>query len=337
MKTQTTKILGSGILAAAALTAVIWLTAGNLANRFDIVNEKYFAFFYPWQTRNPATMAYISAWVGYALHNISVWGILIASQRSRPAYQDGFRWYNWALLGVNGLFYVLHLLQTQLWYDGLAIAVPEVSSQASVVLMLVMIIVLESPRRGLAFGKKVKFHKRFLQLVRTYHGYLFSWGIIYTFWYHPMENTLGHLAGFFYMFLLLAQSVLIFNRAHRNKYWTFFLETIVLVHGTLVAIYQGNGLWPMFAFGFGAMIILTQMYGIGLNNWQRRALAISFLIGVSLFYSLSGNLQGLNEVIRIPAIEYLAIGGFYLLFLAGNGIYTLLHKQASVTTAEGLQ
>ncbi|MBN1267688.1 MAG: hypothetical protein JXA25_19510 [Anaerolineales bacterium] len=330
MKSSSGKIFATITLTAAALTAVIWLTAGNLAGRFDVVNEKYFTFFYPWQTRNPATMAYVTAWVGYAIHNILVWGILIASQRSKPSYEGGFRWYNWAMLTVNGLFYVLHLLQTQIWYDGLAIAVPEVTSQASVILMLVMIIILESPRRGLVFGKKVKFHKRFFQLVRTYHGYLFSWGIIYTFWYHPMENTVSHLAGFFYMFLLLAQSVLIFNRAHRNKYWTFFLEAIVLVHGTLVAIYQGNGLWPMFAFGFGAMIVLTQMYGIGLNTWQRRALAVTFLIGVSLFYGLSGNLQGLNEVIRIPAIEYLAVGALYLLFLAGNGLYTLLQRPAAV-------
>lgn len=316
-------------MAAAALTAVIWLTAGNLASRFDIVNEKYFTFFYPWQTRNPSTMAYVTAWVGYALHNIAVWGIIIAAQRTRPRYSEGFQWYNWALLAANGLFYVLHLLQTQIWYDGLAIAVPEVTSQGSVILMLILIIILETPRRGLILGKKVKFHKRFLNIIRRNHGLIISWALIYTFWYHPMENTFGHLAGFFYMFLLLAQSVLIFNRAHRNKYWTFFLETIVLVHGTLVAIYQGNGLWPMFAFGFGAMIVLTQMYGIGLDTRIRRAVAVSFLVGITLFYGLSGNLAGLNEVIRIPAIEYLIIAAMYILFLALNGIYTLLARPAN--------
>ncbi len=333
MKSSSVRILSTTIAAAAALTALIWLTAGNLASRFDIVNEKYFTFFYPWQTRNPPVMAYVTAWVGYALHNIFVWGILIASQRSRPSYSPEFRWYNWAMLTVNAVFYLLHLVQTQIWYDGLAIAVPEVTSQGSVILMLVMIIILEAPRRGLIFGKKVKFHKRFLQIIRSYHGYIFSWAIIYTFWYHPMENTFGHLAGFFYMFLLFAQSVLIFNRTHRNKYWTFTLETFVLIHGTLVAIYQGNGLWPMFAFGFGAMIVLTQMYGIGLQTWQRRAISVTFLIGVSLFYALSGNFSGLNEVIRIPAIEYLIIAALYILFLAGNGVYTIFSKPSVNSTS----
>lgn len=265
MKSSTRNIMLSSVASAFVMTIVIWLTAGNLASRFDVVNEKYFAFFYPWQTHTPSTMAYVTAWVGYALHNILAWGIIFAAQRARPKYGDDFRWFNWAMLAVNGIFYALHWAQTQIWYDGLAIAVPEVTSQGSVVLMLVFILIIENPRRGLFFGKKVNFKKRFTQVIRRYHGYLFTWGIIYTFWYHPMENTFGHLAGFFYMFLLLAQSVLIFNRSHVNKVWTFTLEALVLVHGTLVAIYQGNNLWPMFFFGFGAMIVLTQLYGLGLN------------------------------------------------------------------------
>ncbi|MBT3316213.1 MAG: hypothetical protein HN390_16545 [Anaerolineae bacterium] len=329
MKTATRNTILSSIATAFALTIVIWLTAGSLASRFDVVNEKYFSFYYPWQTRNPTTMAYITVWVGYALHNISAWAVIYMAKKEKPKYQTGFRWFNWAMLAVNGIFYILHWIQTQLWYDGLAIAVPEVTSQGSVVLMLVVILILETPRRGLALGKKVKFHKRFMQVVREYHGYLFSWAIIYTFWYHPMENTFGHLAGFFYIFLLLAQSVLLFNRAHLNKYWTFLLEAFVLIHGTLVAISQANGIWPMFAFGFGAMIVLTQMYGIGLNTWVRRALAVSFVIGVSLFYTLSGNLSGLNEVIRIPFIDYLLIGLLYLIFLGVNGVVSLFSNKST--------
>ena len=329
MKTATRNTILSSIATAFALTIVIWLTAGSLASRFDVVNEKYFSFYYPWQTRNPTTMAYITVWVGYALHNISAWVVIYMAKKENPKYQTGFRWFNWAMLALNGVFYILHWIQTQLWYDGLAIAVPEVTSQGSVVLMLVVILILETPRRGLAFGKKVKFHKRFMQIVREYHGYLFSWAIIYTFWYHPMENTFGHLAGFFYIFLLLAQSVLLFNRAHLNKYWTFLLEAFVLIHGTLVAISQGNGIWPMFAFGFGAMIVLTQMYGIGLQTWVRRALAVSFVVGMSLFYTLSGNLAGLNEVIRIPFIDYLLIGLLYLIFLGINGVVSLISRKST--------
>jgi hypothetical protein len=336
MKTSTRNTLLTTTATAFALTLVIWLTAGNLAGRFDIVNQKYFTFYYPWQTHTPTTMAYITSWVGYAVHNILVWGIIFAAKRGQPRHQEGFRWFNWAMLAVNILFYGLHWLQTQIWYDGLAISVPEVTSQGSVVLMLVIILALETPRRGLAFGKKVRFDKRFIQIVREYHGYIISWGLIYTFWYHPMENTFGHLAGFFYMFLLLSQSVLIYNRAHMNRYWTFALEAIVLVHGTLVAISQGNNLWPMFAFGFGAMIILTQMYGLGLSTWIRRALAIGFVIAVTLFYSLSGNIVGLNEVIRIPVIEFALVGVLYLLFLGIHRLVSLFSPKEP-TSSEGIQ
>ncbi|MGC8780958.1 MAG: hypothetical protein ACP5UQ_08855, partial [Anaerolineae bacterium] len=197
--------------AAAALTAIIWLTAGGLQARFDVVNEKYYTFFYPWQTRNPTAMAYITSWLGYAIHQIAAWAVIWSAQRAKPKYEGGFRWFNWAMVAVNLGGFALHWVQTQLWYDGLAISVPEVTSQGSVILMLVFILILEAPRRGLFFGKKINFQQAFLDAVRRYHGYLFSWALIYTFWYHPMENTFGHLAGFFYMFALLSQSVLLFN------------------------------------------------------------------------------------------------------------------------------
>jgi hypothetical protein len=36
---------------------------------------------------------------------------------------------------------------------------------------------------------------------------------------------------------------------------------------------QGQGLWPMFAFGFGGVFVITQMHGLGLSRWTRFALA----------------------------------------------------------------
>lgn len=320
--------------AVTALTAVIWFTAAGLQARFDVINQKYYAFFYPWQTRNPSVMAYITSWVGYALHQVAAWGIIWAAQREKPKYQSNFRWFNWAMVGVNLAGFALHWVQTQLWYDGLAISVPEVTSQGSVILMLVFILILEAPRRGLLWGRKVKFHQAFLDVVRCYHGYLFSWALIYTFWYHPMENTFGHLAGFFYMFALLSQSVLLFNRAHLNKWWKFSLEALVLAHGTLVAIQQGNGLWPMFFFGFLAMIVLVQMHGLGLSRLLRWLIAASFVLGMALYYGLSGELARLNEVIRIPLIEYLLIFFFYGLFLLAYQVTRLVRRALPVKVRE---
>lgn len=327
--TSTRKTVFGGILAAAALTAVIALTAGNLA-RFEIVGPTV-AFQYPWRLSSPTDAARVSAWLGYVLHNLIAWGIIYFSKRQQPKYSSQLRWFNWAMLGTHGLFVGLHILQSQLWYDGLARDVPEVTALGSVALMLMVILILETPRRGLILGKKVGFPRQFLKIVREYHGYLFTWAIIYTFWYHPTEGTFGHLAGFFYMFLLLWQSALLFNRTHVNKWWTFTLEFLVLPHGVLVAIFQGNDMWPMFAFGFGAMVVLTQMYGLGLESRLRRALALGFIVAAIGIYGLMGRLSDIHEITRIPVLEYGVVGLLYLLYLGGSGLLGLFRANSGNT------
>jgi len=312
----------TGILLAAGLTAVITLTASRLAH-FNIIGPTA-PFHYPWRLIDPTTASHLTAWLGYALHNILAWVIIYLAKRARPGYKATFHRYNWGMLAVNGFFILLHWLQSQVWYDGLAQDVPEVTALGSVALMLMIIIILETPRRGLILGRKVRFHKQFIQIVRQYHGYLFTWACIYTFWYHPTEGTVGHLAGFFYMFLLLWQSVLIFNRTHLNKWWTFTLEVLVLPHAVLVALNQGNNLWPMFAFGFGAMLILVQMHGLGLNTWTKRILAILFVVAVVISYGISGRLADVHEITRIPILDYAVIGLFYLIFLGLHGISRLM-------------
>ena len=266
-----------GILISAALTAVIGLTAANLSG-FQTVGYTGIMFYYPWQLREPDATARLTAWAGYLLHNIIAWGIIYFAQREKPKFGNNLRWFNGAMIATHLVFIVLHIFQTQLFYDGLAQDVPEVTAQGSVAVMLIIIILFETPRRGLIFGKKFKFKERFIQIARKYHGYFFAWATIYTFWYHPTEGTGGHLVGFLYMFMLFIQSALIFNRAHLNRWWTWTLEVFVVIHGTVVALLQGNGLWPMFAFGFGAMIVLTQMYGLGLATWTKRGLAIGFIV-----------------------------------------------------------
>ncbi len=127
-------------------------------------------------------------------------------------------------------------------------------------------------------------------MARRYHGYYFAWATVYTFWYHPMEATSGHLIGFLYMFLLLVQGSLFFTRAHVNRWWTLFLEVAVLAHGTLVAIMQGEGMWPMFAFGFGfgGIFVITQMHGLNWSRWVRGLVLAAYVAGVVAVYAPLG-------------------------------------------------
>ena len=318
-----------GLLISAAFTAVIGLTAANLSG-FQIVGQTDILFYYPWQLTEPNAAARLTAWTGYLLHNIIIWAIIFFAQRERSKFRNDLRWFNWSIIVTHLVFIVLHLIQTQLFYDGLAQDVPEVTAQGSVAVMLMIIILFETPRRGLIFGKKFKFKDGFMHIARKYHGYFFAWATIYTFWYHPTEGTWGHLIGFLYMFMLFVQSALIFNRAHVNRWWTFFLEVFVVIHGTIVAVLQGNGLWPMFAFGFGGMIILTQMYGLGLSTWAKRALAIGFIILVLAYYTLAGNISRVNEVIRIPLIDYAVIFLLYGIYLLINWIINLFKRPAEI-------
>jgi hypothetical protein len=190
---------------------------------------------------------------------------------------------------------------------------------------------MENPRRGMFFGKKVPISQEITRFARKYHGYFFAWATIYTFWYHPMVSSSGHLIGFLYMFLLLLQGSLFFTRIHVNKWWTLLQELTVLFHGTLVAVMQGNNLWPMFAFGFAGMFVITQMHGLGLSRGVRVAIFLVFIGGALLVYNGRG-WANLNEIVRIPLIEYLATFALAGIFALGLWLARKLRKPALDTS-----
>lgn len=310
------RILWLGVATSLGLTALIWALGWIPAGVPKLPDQG--PSWYYWKLPEPTFWSRATAWGFYIGHQVAVWALLWWAQRSRPRYSSALHPVNWWMLAVNLLFIGLHFVQTYVWYDGLAQDVSIFSSQGSVVLLLVFVLIMETPRRGLLFGKKVPFRREFVQLVKRQHGYLFSWAAIYTFWYHPMEAGLGHLIGFFYMFLLLLQGSLIYNRAHINRWWTFALEVMVLVHGTLVAVFQGNGIWPMFFFGFFALVVVTQMYGLPIGARGRWLVAGAFVAGVVLVYGVSGRgWAKLDEIVRIPLIDFALVGVIYLLWLIG--------------------
>ena len=269
------------------------------------------ASWYYWQLPEPAFWPRATAWTFYLAHQLTLFGLIYYAQRRELKYTGGLQRVNWIALGANAFFILLHFVQTHLWYDGLAQDVSIWSSQGSVIVLLVWVLLMENNRRGLFFGRRLPLSQEILRVARKYHGYLFAWATIYTFWYHPMVSTSGHLIGFLYMFLLMLQGSLFFTRAHVNRLWTLALEVSVLVHGTLVAVMQGNGLWPMFAFGFGGVFVITQMHGVGWSRGVRAVIASLYVASALWVYSERG-WDKLNEIVRIPLIEYLAV-----LLLAG--------------------
>ncbi len=301
---QSSTALWLGIAFSLGFTALIYALGPSLP-QIDFLPDTGYAWYY-WKLPEPTFWSRATSWGLYLAHQISFWAIIWYAQKSKLKYTSGLHRINIIALGVNALFITLHLVQSHIWYDGLAQDVSIFSSQGSVIVMLILILLMENQRRGLFFGKKINVLKETGGIVRRYHGYIFAWAVVYTFWYHPMEGSTGHLVGFLYTFLLMLQGSLMFTRTHLNKYWTFALEVIVLVHGTLVAIMQGNELWPMFFFGFAAIFIVTQMWGLGLNKYWRWGFIAAYIVGVIIVYSGRGWAQ-LNEIVRIPAIEYLLV------------------------------
>jgi len=293
-----------------AIAVALILTLGiNLLRPWvvdvNLVADTGVAWYY-WQQTNPSWLTQVTAWLGYAAHQVFFWGLIYWAQKQRYQFVDKVRSINWIALWGTVAFVILHWVQTALWYDGLAQDVSIFSSQGSVILLLVLVLIMENKRRGLFFGTKAKGLDTAGSWLRHYHGYIFSWATIYTFWYHPMENTSGHLIGFLYTMLLMIQGALLFTRMHTNKYWTLALEVTVLFHGTLVAVLQGTGIWPMFFFGFGGIFIITQMHGLGLKKLTRWLWATAYLITVFWVYQSRG-WENLNEILRIPMIDYLLV------------------------------
>ena len=305
------RVLVTGVLAVMVLTGVVWLSGQGL--HVVLLPDQGAAWYY-WKLPEPTVWTRLSAWLGYAAHQVVSWGLIYYAQTRVRRYSRGLKNVNIVALAANVGFVALHLLQTQLFYDGLAQDVSIFSSQGSVVLLLVVVLLMENRRRGLFAGRKAPIPATVGDFARRYHGYLFSWAVIYTFWYHPMESTFGHLIGFFYVFLLLLQSSLVFTSAHTNRWWTVSLELLVAVHGTLVAVMNSGpgGAWPMFLFGFLAVFVVTQMHGLGLSKRTRWWIFGVFAAAVLAVYSWRG-LGRVDEIVRIPVIEYLVLAVVVLL------------------------
>ena len=298
------RALWFGIGFSLLFTAVIaWLNP-RLAS-IELLPDQGASWYY-WKLPNPTVITRISAWGSYLVHQVGLWAMIYYAQKQSHKYTEGLHRLNLLALGWNAFFIAWHVVQTHIWYDGLAQDVSIWSSQVSVVILLIWVLLMENPRRGVFFGKKLPLSKRIVSFARKYHGYYFAWAVVYTFWYHPAVSTPGHLWGFFYTFLLLLQGSLFFTRVHVNRVWTFALELTVLVHGTIVAINQGADLWPMFFFGFAGIFIVTQMYGLGLSRNQRLGLTALYVLGAIWIYSGRG-VERLYELVAIPLIDYLGL------------------------------
>lgn len=276
------------------------------------------ASWYYWKLIDPHFITTIFIWLLYFFHQIIIWYLIYRiKQNPNPIMQK-------KLLFINGLFIIFHLIQSYFLYDGLGQYAPIYSSQGSVILLLVIVLIMKIKKRGLFFGYN-PFHKisnltKIIDLCRKYHPYVFSWAIIYTFWFHPIVLTVGHIVGFLYLYLLMIQLALPLNKIHYNSYWTVFLEVFVTIHAFIIALEQKNNLWTMFLFGFLTIFVITQMYELGLKKKTRRIIQVFYLILITIVYSgfvPNYLVYDLHQVLWIPFIEYLLVFVIILILSIG--------------------
>lgn len=324
------------LFSSAAYGLILVLTAllgSLLVEKFYPLPEDTGAAWYYWQSGEVNPTGRIAVWIGYALHQLFVW-ITFFTARKKTDNKEQLKGtvFNGLMMGGNIFFVLLHFLQTHIWYDGLAMDVPIWSSQGAVIVMLVLILVMEMPRRGLFWGRWKKLPSGLLSLLHRWHGPFISWALVYTFWFHPMEGNWGLLSGFLYMFLLFIQLNLFGTKAHRNKSWVVFLEGLVVVHGTLISLYKDLEAWPLFLFGFLIMFLITQMHTWKRSGWIKIFSVIFSLVLLFGVYQYHRGWEHLHEVTFIPIALY---GGAVFLWLTGKVLEKIVFKENADDLTKG--
>lgn len=325
LKISDKTLLIAGSIAFLIITAATALLAPSVVARFHPLPPDQGPAWYYWQLPAVSALARTTYWLGYGLHQVLIFVLLFKAKaaadyqknridalekRGRPVSR-----FNVIVMAVNVLFVALHLIQTYLWYDGLAQDVPIWTSQGSVIVMLVILLYLETPHRGLIWGKSFQPSRAVFDFVMKFHGIYIAWAITYTFWFHPMEGNWGLLSGFIYMFLLFIQLSMFNTRLHMNRKWLVLLEAFVAVHGTLITVYKHNPIWPMFMVGFLIMFVLTQMHEFAWAYRFRWPLLIVFCAGVLALYVFVRGITMIYEITFIPVALY---GGALVLVLIGR-------------------
>jgi hypothetical protein len=285
-----------GFLFAVSFTFIIWLTGPYLQPFLVTLLPDQGAAWYYWKLPLRDFMTMFIVWTFYLAHQFSIWAAIHWARRNlvefRTTPAPGLTKYNYAALIITLSFVVLHLLQTHVWFDGLAQDVPIWTSQGSVIVLLSMILVIENPRRGLFMGRKAgkPFTAQASAFLRRNHPYIVSWALVYTFWFHPMTYDPQLLSGFFYMFLLFTQVILAYTTVHVDKRWIITLESYVAIHALIVAVYNTTyhgspDMWPMFFAGFAFMFVFTYMYALKVRKGVLGLITAAYVVFLVWLYT----------------------------------------------------
>jgi hypothetical protein len=323
------------ILVSITFAGLIWILGPNLNKYIDILLPDQGATWYYWKLPERNSTSMMIVWVLYLLHQIGSWSGIYWAQRNLTGKlsSSNLSRYNVFMLSWNAVFMILHLVETHFFFDGLAQDVPIWTSQGSVILMLVFVLIIENRRRGLILGKRIDkpLNVQVTGFIRRIHMYIVAWALVYTFWFHPMAVDPQLLSGFIYMFFLFTQMSMAWTWIHLDVRWIVFLESYVAIHALIVAVFNtiqhgSLDMWPMFFGGFAFMFVFTYQFGLKLS--RRVNLSIIGAYFVYLFWLFAptpiGYGRGFEFLLRVEFLWIPII--LYLLSLVFGGVIYLIQK-----------
>jgi hypothetical protein len=134
--------LWGGILFSLVFTGIIWLAGGWLRD-VPLGPDQGVSWYY-WKLPEPTFWTRLSVWGLYFAHQLSSFAMIWYAQKYIKRYSNGLHGINKLALAVNALFIGLHFVQTHIWYDGLAQDVSIFTSQGSVIVLLVWVLLMEN-------------------------------------------------------------------------------------------------------------------------------------------------------------------------------------------------
>jgi hypothetical protein len=113
-----------GLVFSACFTVVIWLLEPNLKHFLASLLPDRGASWYYWKLPDRDVWSMVIVWIFYLGHQFLIWIAIYLGQRDLRGFRSASLWglpkYCIAVLAVNTVFIFLHLMQTHLWFDGLA-------------------------------------------------------------------------------------------------------------------------------------------------------------------------------------------------------------------------
>lgn len=260
--------------------------------------------FYVWILPEPTFTTRATVWTLYLSHQILHLATVHNVLKSKIRYSSTLRPVHYWMMGLNIFFIFAHFIQSHTTYDGLAQDLPLFPALGLAGFMLTWILLMENHRRGLCFQYPLPcFSKELITFTRKFHPYYFSVAIVAVFWFHPLENTLGHLTGVFYNLLLLLQSCLFLTPIHKNHYWTFTLEFFVIIHSTVVGFFDSTKSWPLYFFWFITVFAVTQMHGLNLSFHFQVAVIVLLVVSCKEMFHKKG-VEFIWDLLFGPTVEY---------------------------------